>query len=220
MCFSIQVEHRLGRIAEIFEALNSKKDFENYSHMKALYPQEYRGPEEGRIYPHYWTPVITNFKGYRIIQPMRYRVRPHDSEKEVPSKYNLFNARFDSLTTRQTWKPLLGHKQCLVPMSAFYEWVVHEGEKKQIQFFPESGELRAAAGLYDEWVSPDGKKFIKSFAIITNDPPPEVEEMGHDRCPIFLNTDQYDSWLQSSSAEESLSLLKNTGQLHYEHKFL
>ncbi|MBF0360653.1 MAG: hypothetical protein HQK49_06565 [Oligoflexia bacterium] len=31
--------------------------------------------------------------------PMRYRIRPAFSKEEIPSRYNLFNARSDSLLT-------------------------------------------------------------------------------------------------------------------------
>jgi putative SOS response-associated peptidase YedK len=56
-------------------------------------------------------------------------------------------------------------------------------------------------------------EIIESFAIITDSPPKFIEDSGHDRCPVFLKSDFYSRWLDTSStnAEKSLELL-NVGR--------
>ena len=107
---------------------------------------------------------------------MRYRVRPNGSKEEVPTKYNVFNARIDSLEIRNTWAPLFMRNHGIVPLTGFYEWV--------------SG--------------PDG-------------PPPEIEKMGHDRCPIFLDQEQIDIWLNPKgiSKKEIYEILSMKEKVHY-----
>jgi putative SOS response-associated peptidase YedK len=75
-----------------------------------------------------------------------------------------------------------------------------------------------AAGLYS---FPKNKTSlpIHSFAMVTDDPPPEVAAAGHDRCPIFLKNEQLEKWLnpQKLSQEELLLLLRSIEKAHYLH---
>ena len=152
--------------------------------------------EDNRVFSNYFANIIIEEADQRIIKPMRYRVRPAGSKDEIPSKFNVFNARIDSLENRQTWIPLFMKNHGLIPFVSFFEWVKGpDGKPKLIKFFPEGREIMWAPVLYDEWISKDGATYFHSFAIITDGPSPEIERMGHDRCPIFLSADKISSWL-------------------------
>ncbi len=58
------------------------------------------------------------------------------------------------------------------------------------------------------------------FAIITDVPTPEIENAGHDRCPVILDWDEMQQWLnpKSMSAEDFLELLNNRKKPLFEHK--
>ena len=87
---------------------------------------------------------------------MRYRVRPHGAAVEIPSRFNVFNARFDSLETRRTWKGLFIRKHALFPFFRFYEWVRNaKGKKELVAFAPEGCDHMWAPARYDDWVSKD-----------------------------------------------------------------
>ena len=101
----------------------------------------------------------------------------------------------------------------------FFEWVKDRetGKKKVVSFKPENSEVMWAPVLYDTWVDPklspdkrDQSKIV-SFAVITTDPPKEVLENGHDRCPLFLKKDLIDPWLnpQGKSSREVYDMLRN-----------
>ncbi len=224
MCFSLHVEKRLNKISKEFDALSSKRDFHAFSELRNRHPKSYLSPDEDdRIYPNYWSPVIISEQGHRIIKPMRYRIRPQGSREEVPSKFNLFNARMDSLMTRKTWRPLLGKRHCLIPIRGFYEWVITEQGKKQIEFYPPEHKLLAVAGLYDLWSGENefGEKIVlPSFAVITKEPPKEVEQMGHDRCPIILKSESWDQWLDTRDALGFLNEKENHQEIIFENSFL
>jgi len=76
--------------------------------------------------------------------------------------------------------------------------------------------------LYDNWFSEDKKKIIQSFAIITDDPRPEVLELGHDRTPISLDESKIDQWLNPQNHDANLiyNLLKTPKHDFYEHKWM
>lgn len=178
-------------------------------------------PIDDRIFPMYFAPVILEENGQRRLVPARYRVRNPDGS-EVPSQYNVFNARHDSLMDARTWKPLFGKTHLIFPFLRFYEWVEKDGKKKEIYFAPENRDAMWAAGLYS--VPKVGKAAgstldYRSFAMVTDDPPPEVAEAGHDRCPIFLQESQTQKWLEprNFTQEELLLTLRAIEHTFYLH---
>lgn len=245
MCFSIAVDKNINKLSAYFGAMISIKDshglqnllelqrnmdsaeFDSlmgikHSAKKRSMPFKIPG-EDGRVFSNYFTDVIVDEGDKRLIEPMRYRVRPNGSKEEIPSKYNVFNARVDSLETRNTWASLFMKNHGLVPMVSFYEWVAGDnGKPKLINFFPEGRDLMWAPCLWDEWVSKDGKLHFKSFAIITDDPPEEISMMGHDRCPIFLKDDEINSWLNplKHSKDEIYKLLKHKEKVRYKYSWV
>ncbi|MFZ8934721.1 MAG: SOS response-associated peptidase family protein [Bacteriovoracaceae bacterium] len=224
MCFSVEINRDFKYLSHFFQAKIDKQAFYKLDERKKEMGHIYKTPaQDNRIYPNYYAPVVIGAdKSQRRITPMRYRVRPHNSPTEVPSKYNLFNARYDSLTTRKTWKELIGRNHGLFPFKKFFEWVEVGGKKQLISFFPKGREIMWAPCIYDYWESPDKKYSITSFALITDDPPQEVLEKGHDRCPIFLKQDLWELWLNPGhkNVQEILGILKNKEEAIYQSKYL
>lgn len=244
MCFSIAVDKNINKLSNYFGAQLSA---ENTRSIQKLFmaqkemPQEafeqllglkhskkkvehFKHPaEDGKVFPNYFTSVIVDKNESRLIEEMRYRVRPWGSKEEVPTKFNLYNARLDSLLERKTWQPLFMRNHGIVPFVKFYEWVPGPDHKaKLISFYPDQREIMWAPCLWDEWVSKDGSLSFKSFAIITDDPPPEIEIMGHDRCPIFLKEEFIDSWLnpQKESLKEVLEMLQYKENVEFKYSWV
>ena len=71
--------------------------------------------------------------------------------------------------------------------------------------------------LWDQWTSQGRALSFYSFALITDNPPREISESGHDRFPIFLREDQIDSWLNpvGKTKSEMYRLLKNKETVVY-----
>jgi len=172
-------------------------------------------PLDERIYPGSFAPVVLAEGEERRLLPMRYRVRRPDGG-EIPFKYNVFNARRDSLLSAPTWKPLFGHTHALFPFVRFYEWVERSEKKMEIAFSPSERGLMWAASLYCPPKNP-GMLPYASFAMVTDAPPQEVAAAGHDRCPIFLRSDAINAWLhpKGQTKEFLLSLLDKKEKTFY-----
>jgi putative SOS response-associated peptidase YedK len=210
MCFSVQIDKNVKLLSQKFRSGVAVQEFHHIQKIINENPQlGFKIPtDDGRVFPNYFSPVIKSDQGQRVIYPMRYRIRPSNSLEEIPNKFNVFNARLDSLETRKTWKDLFGKNHGLVPFKKFYEWVEDKNSKKKlISFFPENNEMMWSPCLYDYWQSPDRKISFFSFAIITTDPPEEILSLGHDRCPIFLKEENIDLWLNSKNKNECLKIL-------------
>lgn len=243
MCFSILVDKNIDKLSSYFGAMISSKDSIALSHLLTLQKEmdslefdsllglkhsskkrsmPFKIPgEDGKVFSNYFTNVIVDIGEQRLIKPMRYRVRPQGSKEEIPSKYNVFNARIDSLESRNTWSNLFMKNHGLVALSGFYEWVAGDnGKAKLIYFHPKGRDFMWAPCLWDEWISKDGRIQFKSFAIITDDPRPEVQAMGHDRSPIFLKHDQINSWLNPKDKNEIYKILKDVEDTRYEYSWV
>jgi len=225
MCFSVKIERDLRKLSAYFNALPVAKAFQDLQEGAKQFPKVFKIPgEDNIIYPNTFAPVLVYEKGQKLIRPMRYRLRPSGSREEVPSKYNLFNARVDSLFKKKTWKPLVGVKHCLFPFKEFYEWVPggENGKKRLVTFSPRDRELMWAPGLFDFWSSSDGSVSFESFALITVDPPSEILEQGHDRSPLFLGEDFVDEWLklpEETGKRGVLEVLAQRQMVTYEYSY-
>jgi putative SOS response-associated peptidase YedK len=197
MCYSVLVEQDLRRLALDFDAIVDEAAFKAYNTLHNRDPKKFRDlTSNPRIYPLYFAPVLVTENEERSIRPMRYRLRPCDASQEVPTKYNLFNARLDSLETRATWSKLFGRRHGLLVARSFYEWVTRENKKQVIAFHARAQEFLSIPVLYDTWSAPDGQTTFSSFALITGEPTPEILAAGHDRCPLVLPPEALTIWLQ------------------------
>jgi putative SOS response-associated peptidase YedK len=224
MCYSILVEQDRKKLADRYRAQIDQMGFDEYLNNTKVDPKKYKPlAENPRIYPNYWAPIIIANQEQRVITPMRYRLRPAGSREEIPSKFNVFNCRLDAIDTRKTWKPIFMKRHGVLIFKAFFEWVVDKetGKKRVICFYPDNGEDIICPVLWDEWRSPDGKSVLKSFAVITHDPAPEVLAQGHDRTPIFLREEHMDAWLNPSklTKNQAMALLLDNAPVCYQYKW-
>jgi putative SOS response-associated peptidase YedK len=234
MCFSVQVDTDLKKLANRFDAKINEKSFDHFSRMEKMDPNKYKYvyEEDKRIFSKVWAPIICNVRGQREIRPMRYQLLPHfcptdkymrtdeNTGKQIEIK-NTFNARLDSLMKARAWQKPFMRFHAMLPVKKFYEWVPRNGHKALIEFFPEEQEYMLVPCLYDNWYSEDKTEIIQSFAIITDDPRPEIEQMGHDRTPISLNEENLQKWLNptQSDLEDVINVLKSPNHAQYGHKW-
>jgi len=224
ICFSFQFLNDFDFLENRFAASVSVEDFRLFSllaeyeiktgpeKMKAILGLK-RKPKSlifenkmktQRVFPNSFAPVIVLENEKRLIKPMRYRIRLAGMPEEIPSKYNVFNARVDALEKRQTWKKVFMKQHCLIPFVKFYEWVKDKktGKKVLITFNPGEREIMWAPAVYDEWTSKNGDITFQSFALLTHDPPPEISAQGHDRCPIFFKEEYINDWLSPAGRDK------------------
>jgi putative SOS response-associated peptidase YedK len=88
-----------------------------------------------------------------------------------------------------------GRRRCLIPADGFYEWQ-RSGKIAQPYFFQMQDESPFAfAGIWDEWQN-DGN-LIASCAIITTTAN-ELLASIHDRMPVIVRSQSYDTWLEDN----------------------
>lgn len=163
-------------------------------------------PLDRRVLPHNKSFVVTA-EGYK---EMNFSLIPSWSKERRP-KFATHNARIETLAVKPTWKKPLENNRCLVPLTAFIEPIYEKDlAGHMVNFHAPKYQLLTAAGIYDEWVDVKTGEVIESFAILTQDPIDYVANIGHDRSPLFLAPNSFESWIKPGrrQAEDMVDFLK------------
>jgi putative SOS response-associated peptidase YedK len=91
-----------------------------------------------------------------------------------------------------------------------------------IEFAPEDGSELVAPAIFSYAKIGDGEseRWDAGFAIVTDDPPLEVSDAGHDRCPVILDREAVERWLRPDglTPEAVIELLGRKQRITFKHK--
>lgn len=151
--------------------------------------------------------VRLDHRGGRELALVRWGLVP--SWVKDPREFTtLVNARSESAAEKPSFRAALRHRRCLVPADGYYEWTGRAGEKQPHLISLRAGGPMALAGLYENWLGADGSEF-ESMAILTTAANSAVSFI-HDRMPVILAPEAFDTWLDCSpgTAEPVLGLMR------------
>ena len=184
---------------------------------------------DSRIFPGYYAPLIVMEDGERVVKPMRYQCRVAGKPAFYDTKFpGTYNARRDSL--EGFWRTLFGYSHGLMIATAFYENVsrarlekreLGPGERDEnvvLEFRPRAVEDMFVACLWSRWQE-EGEPDVLSFAAITDEPPPEIAAVGHDRCIIPIKPGNVERWLcpDASNLVQQYAVLDDRERPYFEH---
>jgi putative SOS response-associated peptidase YedK len=128
----------------------------------------------------------------------------------------MFNARAETVASKPAFRSAFKQRRCLVPADGFYEWrkgTKPKDPKQPFLIHLDSDQPFAMAGLWESWhpKEPDNvtkPSTVETFTIITTEANDQVREL-HDRMPVILAKQDYETWLNpSAKALQLLELLK------------
>lgn len=127
--------------------------------------------------------------------PAWVKPSPTGSAPTPSISMGMINARAETLAEKPSFRGPYRYKRCLIPANGFYEWTADPGARTKTPYYIylKNRQPFAFAGLWDEWLGPDGSQ-IKSCVIITTAPNTFVSRL-HDRMPVILKPEQYARWL-------------------------
>jgi putative SOS response-associated peptidase YedK len=147
--------------------------------------------------------VVQTRDGKRALRLGRWWMIPHFWSKPLKALPAAFNARAEDLTQKPFWRDAFRQYRCLVPATGWREFKA-EGSRKQPYHFQLERHVFAFAGLWSRWTSPDGE-VVDSFAVVTTEPSTKAAEY-HDRMPLVLPPELYESWLDPRADATALLL--------------
>ena len=134
-----------------------------------------------------------------------------------PRTFSLvINARGDSVLDKPAFKNAMKYRRCLFPADGFYEWE-RKGERKQPYFVRrKGGGPLAFAGLWESWMGPNGEE-QETAAIITTGASASIAHI-HDRMPVIVAPEAFDSWLDPKvDAEMAMAVIQPAKDETIEH---
>src|SRR5690606_25370196 len=116
----------------------------------------------------------------------------------------MINARAETVAEKAAFRSALKKRRCSVPADGFYEWQKLAGRTAKQPFYIHrpDGEPYAFAGLWETWRGPDGTgdEVLRSCTIITTAPNSEMAKI-HDRMPVILPPEAWDTWLDRDNED-------------------
>lgn len=150
--------------------------------------------------------VLADPNGERRLKLARWWLIPSSWQRPLRYLPTTFNARAEELGSKRFWAQSFDARRCLVPATGWREFAGPAGQR-QPHHFHYDHRLFAFAGIWDEWVSPEGA-VVLSFAIITV-PANDVVSPVHDRMPLRVESECYASWLDGGvPGAEALALVR------------
>ncbi len=114
--------------------------------------------------------------------------------KEPKTKYSTINARIETITSKPSFKKLVGQHNCIIPTNGYYEWQQTSDGKEPMFIGFKDAPLFGLAGLWDEWQSHETGQILRTFTIITLPSSGPVASI-HTRMPGIIMPDQTLDWI-------------------------
>ena len=149
-------------------------------------------------------PVVVSSRGRRTLTLMRWGLIPSWAKdswaQDRKVGYSTFNARAEGVDNRPAFRSAWrAGRRCLVIADAYYEWRAADRQPFAVSL-SNRGPM-TMAGLWDQWVAPDGAT-VKSFTIITTGANELLEPL-HARMPVLLAPGQWPAWLGETAADDA-----------------
>ncbi len=149
----------------------------------------------------------------RVLSRVRWGLVPSWAPDRAAGD-GLINARGESIAGKPAFRNAFRRRRCLVPADAFYEWrpggtrgagcpvqpyVIRRRDREPLAF----------AGLWEIWRDPavadpdSAAAWMRSCAIVTTTADGVVAPV-HDRMPVVLAPDSWDSWLDPTGHDVEL----------------
>jgi putative SOS response-associated peptidase YedK len=142
---------------------------------------------------------VSEESGLREIASFRWGLIPRWAREEM----NLFNARAETLLEKPSFRDAFRSRRCLVPADGFFEWPLAEGKKRKTLIQRRDHRPFAFAGLWERWQSKTDRRVVESCTIITSEPNAFMRPI-HNRMPVILPREHYESWLSHDTRPEDL----------------
>lgn len=145
--------------------------------------------------------TIYETQGHRRLDTFHWGLVPFwAKDPKIGSK--MINARAETLAVKNSFKRPFAKRRCIIPADGFYEWKKIEGHKRKQPIYMTTidGSPFAFAGLWEVWndennLDDDGEPLELFSCTIITGPPNEKVSAVHDRMPVMLPPDSWDSWL-------------------------
>lgn len=134
---------------------------------------------------------------------MHWGIYPPTLGATFKNAHPVYNARSETVHSKNTFAPAYGSRRCIIPAQFFYEFQADAaGNKLPIRFEREDRQPFAFAGIWNPHPMPQGKD--QRCVIITTEPNGLVAPV-HQRMPVILEPQDYLTWTGSKASPSALA---------------
>ena len=151
------------------------------------------------IAPSQEAPVVRGEAGARRIDLLKWGLIPNWADDPAIGN-RLIMARAESALNKPAFRTAFRRRRCLIPADGFFEWLKSGSKKQPFLIRMHGGRPFALAGLWEAWRGEGGKE-IESFTILTTTAN-EVAGQVHDRMPVIIGPENYDTWLDPKQEDD------------------
>jgi putative SOS response-associated peptidase YedK len=150
--------------------------------------------------------VVAHRDGKRQLGSMRWGLVPHWAED---TKSIHINARSETVASTPAFRDSFARKRCLIPADGFYEWEAPERGRTPHWVYRADGYPMAFAGIWATRQDPATGDWHRTCSIVTAAATGVIASI-HDRMPVSLVPDVWDSWLDRDlqDPEAALALIQ------------
>jgi putative SOS response-associated peptidase YedK len=150
--------------------------------------------------------VIAERDGQRQLGSMKWGLIPHWA-KDTKSIH--INARSETIATTPAFRDSFARKRCLIPADGFYEWEPADKGRTPHWVYRADGYPMVFAGIWASRKDPGTGELQRTCSIITKEAEGVISSI-HDRMPVSLVPEVWDSWLDRDleDPEAALSLIQ------------
>ncbi|MCP5145354.1 MAG: SOS response-associated peptidase [Gammaproteobacteria bacterium] len=144
--------------------------------------------------------------GRRVATFFRWGLVPFWA-KDASIGNKLINARAETVDEKPSFRASFRHHRCLVVADGYYEWHTGPDGKQPYYITPAdpARPLMAFGGLFSTWHSPDGSE-LDTAALLTCAPNNALSFI-HDRMPVIIEPDNWQTWLDPRTDRKALKPL-------------
>jgi len=153
-------------------------------------------PARYNVAPTQPVPVVRMWEGRRQFALVRWGLIP--AWVKDPRTFSLLiNARGESAAEKPAFRNAMKRRRCLFPADGFYEWRRDGATKRPHFIHAKDGTPLAFAGLWETWIGPGGEE-METAAIVTTTANTTLAPI-HDRMPVVVPPDAFDTWLDPNA---------------------
>jgi len=151
--------------------------------------------------------VVRERKGVTEAEMIRWGLVPSWA-KDPSIGHRMANVRSDTALEKSSFRNAMQKRRCLIPADVFFEWQDVPGQKRRKPYAVAmlEGEPFALGGLWEAWRTKEGGEWLITCAILTTEPN-ELLAPIHDRMPVIVRPNDYESWVSPSTKIEEVRQL-------------
>jgi putative SOS response-associated peptidase YedK len=162
------------------------------------YEEQPNFPPRYNIAPAQPIGIVRLVDGKRQFALVRWGLLP--SWVKDPRTFSLLiNARGETVLEKPAFRAAMKRRRCLIPATEFYEWQADGDRKQPFCIRAKSGAPLAFAGLWENWIGPNGEE-LETAAIVTTQANNTLSTI-HDRMPVIVPPEAFDLWLDCANVD-------------------